>query len=56
MGDEFVVYTLSILILNQLMPVGSRYGTTSFSVSPRTFGWNFGLLFFVTDGISRGCA
>jgi len=31
-----VLFTLSRLILNQFVAVGSRYGITSFSVSPRT--------------------
>jgi len=31
-----VLSTLSRLILNQFMAVGSRYGITSFSISPRS--------------------
>ena len=35
-NDKVVLFTLSRLILNQFMAVGSRYGITSFSVSLHT--------------------
>ena len=45
-NDNVVLFTLSRLILNQFIAVGSRYDITSFSISPRTlFGWKFGTRF-----------